>query len=182
MFACIHGSANLPAVAAAFAPEFELTSSDTVVFAADALRRMHGSPQQIAQAISARAGSSVNIALADTVDTAILAARNCPGVSVRPESGAYAGGPFARCRRNDGRDARRAGELGIRTLEQLAELPEVGIAERFGPAGVHLQRLARGAIDRPLRIYRPETEYADRIELEYPVSLLEPLSFSSPAC
>ena len=34
---------------------------------------------------------------------------------------------------------------GIYTLEQLAQLPETGIAERFGAEGVHLQRLARGA-------------------------------------
>jgi len=173
MFACIHGSADLPAIAAAFAPEFELTSNDTVVFAIDALRRMHGSPQQIAQAISARAGGNVNIALADTVDTAILAARNCPGVSIRPN---LARMPVDRLQLSeDMLDVLES--WGIRTLEQLAELPEVGIAERFGPAGVHLQRLARGAIDRPLRIYRPETEYADRIELEYPMSLLEPLLF-----
>jgi len=173
MFACIHGSADLPAIAAAFAPEFELTASDTVVFAIDALRRMVGSPQQIAQAISARAGSNVNIALADTVDTAILAARNCPGISVRPN---LARMPVERLPLSEEMlDVLES--WGIRTFEQLAELPEIGIAERFGDTGVYLQRLARGAVDRPLRIYRPETEYADRIEWEHPVSLLEPLLF-----
>ena len=173
MVVCIHGSGDLTSVAAGFAPEFELTSGDTVVFAVDALRRMYGSAAQIAAAISARAGCGVNVALADTVDTAILAARNCPGVSVRPN---LARMPVERLPINDEMlDVLES--WGIRTLEQLAELPEVGIAERFGARGVHLQRLARGAVDRPLRIYRPETEYADRVELEHPVSLLEPLLF-----
>jgi protein ImuB len=174
MFACVHGSlTDLPALAAAFAPEFEQTSADTVVFAVGALRRMYGSPQQIAQAIASRAGHNVNIAIGDTVDTAILAARNCPGISVRPD---LARMPVDRLMLNDEMlDVLES--WGIRTFEQLAELPETGIAERFGAGGVHLQRLARGAIDRPLRIFRPETEYAQRIELEHPLSLLEPLLF-----
>ena len=66
---------------------------------------------------------------------------------------------------------------GIYTLEQLAQLPETGLAERFGPHGVYLQQLARGAIHRPLKIFQPETTYEDRIELDHPVSLLEPLLF-----
>src|SRR5208282_6892711 len=66
---------------------------------------------------------------------------------------------------------------GIHTLAQLAQLPETGIAERFGPAGVHLQRLARGATERPLKIFKPEITYEDRISLDHPVTLLEPLLF-----
>ena len=66
---------------------------------------------------------------------------------------------------------------GIYTLDQLAQLPQNGIAERFGPHGVYLQQLARGAIHRPLKIFQPETTYEDRIELDHPVSLLEPLLF-----
>ncbi len=66
---------------------------------------------------------------------------------------------------------------GIHTLAQLAQLPETGIAERFGPAGVHLQHLARGATKRPLKIFKPEITYEDRIALDHPVTLLEPLLF-----
>ena len=66
---------------------------------------------------------------------------------------------------------------GIHTLDQLAQLPETGIAERFGPTGVYLQRLAKGAIHRPLRIAQPEITYNDRIDLDHPISLLEPLLF-----
>src|ERR1700730_2926015 len=85
MFACIHGSSDsLPQIAEAFSPSFEQTASDTVVFRIDGLKRLHGSPRQIAQAIAQRAGGETNIAIAETADAAILAARNFPGVTVAP--------------------------------------------------------------------------------------------------
>ena len=87
MFACIHGpSADLPEIAAAFSPAFEQTAPDTVVFRVDGLQRLHGSPRQIAQAIARHAGDEVNIAIAETADAAIIAARNFPGVTVAPRS------------------------------------------------------------------------------------------------
>ena len=39
----------------------------------------------------------------------------------------------------------------------------------FGPSGVSLQRLARGAVDRPLKIFQLEITYRDSIQLEHPV-------------
>lgn len=174
MFACIHGpSAELPQIAEAFAPEFEQTAADTVVFDIDGLTRLFGSPLQIAQAIARRAGSGVNVAIAGTVDTAILAARNCTGVSVAPDLSQLPVGRLP-----------LSGEMfevleswGIHTLGDLAQLPENGIAGRFGAQGIYLRQLARGAVDRPLKIAQPEISYEDRIELDHPVGLLEPLLF-----
>jgi protein ImuB len=40
--------------------------------------------------------------------------------------------------------------LGIRTLGELAALPRAAVSDRFGPPGLHAQRLALGG-DRPLR-------------------------------
>ena len=77
-------SADLPQIAAAFSPSFEQTAPDTIVFRIDGLQRLYGSPHQIAQAIAQRAGDDVNIAIAETADAAILAARNFPGVTVAP--------------------------------------------------------------------------------------------------
>jgi protein ImuB len=174
MFACIHGSAaDLSQIAADFSPWFEQTTPDTVVFSIDPLKRLYGTPHQIGQAIAHRAGGSLHIAIAETADTAILAARNFPGLTVAPQM-------------NDldvvslpiPDDLQETLETwGIHTLDQLAQLPETGLAERFGPAGVYLQRLAKGNIHRPLRIVHPEITYEDRIELDHPVSLLEPLLF-----
>jgi protein ImuB len=173
MFACIHGPVSLVEIAAAFSPSFEQTAPDTVVFRVDGLHRLHGSPRQIAEAIAQRAGDEINIAIAETADAAILAARNFPGVSVAPDLNHLDISALPLTEEM----AQVFESWGIYTLDQLAELPENGLAERFGPHGVYLQQLARGAIHRPLKIFQPETTYEDRIELDHPVSLLEPLLF-----
>jgi protein ImuB len=174
MYACLHGpSADLAQIAAAFSPEFEQTAPDTVVFRVDGLKRLHGSPRQIAQAIAQHSTSDLNIAIAETADAAILAAHNYPGITVAPN---LTGLDIATLPLT-GEMAQVFESWGIYTYEQLAQLPENGLAERFGPAGVYLQQLARGAIHRPLKIFQPETTYEDRIELDHPLSLLEPLLF-----
>ncbi|MBV9768370.1 MAG: hypothetical protein JOZ32_02260 [Bryobacterales bacterium] len=179
IYACIHGpSADLPQIAASFSPAFEQAAPDTIVFRIDGLKRLHGSPRQIAEAIAQRAraeidGAQVNVAIAQTADAAILAARNFPGVTVAP--GLHVLDVAALPLTDE--MAQVLETWGIDTFKQLAQLPQTGIAERFGPEGVYLQRLARGAIHRPLKIFQPETTYEDRIELDHPVCLLEPLLF-----
>src|SRR5205823_4233099 len=85
MFACIHGpGAALSQIAEAFSPSFEQTTPDTVVFRIDGLKRLIGPPDEIARAIADRAGNDVNIAVAETAEAAILAARNFHGVTVAP--------------------------------------------------------------------------------------------------
>ena len=174
MFACIHGpAADLSQIAAAFSPWFEHTAPDTVVFSIDPLKRLFGAPHQIGQAIAQRSGSRVHIAIAETADAAILAAHNFPGLTVAPNLGdlEVATLPLP------GGFQDTFETWGIHTLSQLAQLPETGLAERFGPTGVYLQRLAKGALQRPLRIAQLEITYDDRIELDHPISLLEPLLF-----
>lgn len=174
MFICIHSHrADLSQIAEAFTPFFEQTNPGTIVFRIDGLRRLYGTHEKLAQAIADKTGDSANIAIAETADAAILAARNFPGISIAPN-----------LEQLDISSLPMEEEMweileswGIHTLAQLAALPETGIAERFGPQGVTLQRLARGAIARPLKIFKPEVTYEDRIQLDHPVSLLEPLLF-----
>ncbi|HXM36640.1 MAG TPA: hypothetical protein VN920_15705, partial [Pyrinomonadaceae bacterium] len=66
---------------------------------------------------------------------------------------------------------------GVRTLREFAALPLAGVSERLGQEGVKLQQLAGGKIDRHLKLKQPAPVFADSIELEYPLSELEPLSF-----
>ncbi len=174
MFACIHGpAAGLLQIASDFSPWFEQTAPDTVVFCIDPLKRLYGTPHQIGQAITQRAGDRVHIAIAGTPDAAILAARNFPGLTIVPDLGDLQVTTIPLPE-----DLSETLETwGIHTLDQLAQLPETGISERFGPTGVYLQRLAKGATHRSLRIAQPEITYEDRIELDHPVSLLEPLLF-----
>lgn len=174
MFACLHGAGfDLPEIAAAFTPSFEQTAPDTVVFSIDGLKRLHGTPQQIAEAIAKRANHRANVAIAETADAATLAARNLPGVSVFPALDQLSVDTLP----IDEEMLETLDTWGIYTLAQLAALPENGMAERFGENGVFLQRLAKGVTHRPLQIYQPDITYEDRIELDHPVSLLEPLLF-----
>lgn len=174
MFACVHAPhADLSEIAEAFSPSFEQTAPGTIVFKIDNLRRLYSTHHQIAQAIAKKAGAGANVAIAETADAAILAAHNFAGISISPN--------LQQLNISTLPMEQEMWEVleswGIHTLAQLAALPETGIAERFGPAGVHLQRLARGATERPLKIFKPEITYQDRISLDHPVTLLEPLLF-----
>ncbi len=66
---------------------------------------------------------------------------------------------------------------GVRNLRALAALPEVALAERLGPEGLRLQKLARGQTRRPLVVTEPPLVFEEAAELEYPVEMLEPLAF-----
>jgi protein ImuB len=182
MFACIHSPSpdlaiNLPSIAEAFTPWFEQTAPDTIVFPVDGLKRLYGAPHEIAQAIAQHSNGRANIAIAKTAEAAILAARNFPGVTIHPDLDHLdiSTLPLPHDLPNDLPEILET--WGIHTLDQLAALPETGLAERFGPQGVYLQRLAKGAIHRPLRVFQPPTIYQDRIALDHPVELLEPLLF-----
>jgi len=193
MYACLHTPAahahgdELLQLALKFSPLIEQTSKDTAVFSIDALRKLIGSPHQIASEIC-RIGYErkieANLAIASNPDTAILIARNMAGVNLVPpgeELFHLASIPLTRLFLHDVPVSPEMIEAinrwGLKTCEHLAALPERDIAERIGPSGVYLRNLACGTIDRPLRIVKPQTKYEESIELEHPIHLLEPLLF-----
>lgn len=182
MFACLHASGNLPLLlecAQAFSPHVEETSPDTVALDIGGLNHLFGTLREIAEALARRNGVGASVAIAANPDAAIHAARGIPGIAIIPpgsEAAVLAPLPLNLL----GGSPDTAGILdrwGIRTFGELAALPELGIAARLGPEGIHLQKLARGESDRPLR--PPETPicFEEEFDLEHPVELLEPLSF-----
>ncbi len=183
MYACIYAveGKKLAELAGEFSPLIEVTSPDTVVLSVDGQERRIGGPREIAAAIARRAaelGIHASIAIAANPDAAIRAARQGAGVTII-----------------DGREADVLGDLnvshlpltaemhdtlsrwGIHTFAEFAALPPLGIVERFGVEGLHLQDIARGATARPLTLQPPPVSYEEREELEYPLDLLEPLLF-----
>src|SRR5207302_4493178 len=66
---------------------------------------------------------------------------------------------------------------GIRNLHALAALPGVALSERLGQEGLRLQQLARGAASRTLVPVEAPLVFEEAIELEHPITLLEPLAF-----
>ena len=66
---------------------------------------------------------------------------------------------------------------GLERFADLQKLPARGLAERLGPEGPRLHRLARGEDDSPL-VPRPAPQsFEMKLELDWPVDGLEPLSF-----
>jgi protein ImuB len=68
---------------------------------------------------------------------------------------------------------------GIRTLGQLAGLPQKALIARVGEIGRRLQSLSRGDCDHLLTPVEPAADavLSESTELEHPVDLLEPLLF-----
>ena len=120
-----------------------------------------------------------NVAIAANPDAAVCAARGFTGAHVVPfgDEAKYLGSLPLALLSPDPETFETLDRWGIRTFHDLAALPEVGIAERLGPGGVRLRKLAAGALERPLRPYEDPLQFREEMELEYPVSLLEPLLF-----
>ena len=192
MYACLYqvngcSAAELRALGLEFSPAVEQTREDTVVFSIDPLRKLIGSPHQIVSEIC-RSGYErslkANLAVASNPDTAILLARHIAGVTlVTPGEERFKLGPipvaslFAHDVPRDPKLLETLHRWGVKTCEELAALPDGGVAERLGAVGVHLRHLASGTVDRPLRVAAPETSYQEEMQLEYPLDLLEPLLF-----
>lgn len=176
--------------AQSFSPDVEDTAPGTALLNLNGLEPLFGPPEAIARNLAQRAAQmelEANVAIASNPDAALLAAHGFPGVTLIPE----------------GREAERLGELpvdvllesfssdtgeaarwleifdrwGIRNLRALAGLPEIPLTERLGQAGLRLQKFARGAANRHLRVYESAAVFEEEIELEYPIVLLEPLAF-----
>ncbi len=172
--------------AQSFSPRVEDAAPDTMVLDLLGMELLFGSSPKIARDLARRAldfGLTANVAVAANPDTAVLAARGFRGVTVIPE----------------GNESERMGNLpvellfsepqaaeplwetlhrwGIRNLRDLATLPDVPLSERLGQRGVYLQKLARGETSRTLVPVDPPLVFEEAIELEYPLTLLEPLAF-----
>lgn len=182
MFAALHAPGNpelLLECARYFSPRIEKTSADTVLLDIAGLDHLFGSPRQIAEALTNRAGIPLNVAVAADPDAAVYAARGIGGITViSPGKEAALLAPLPLNLLPGSPDVAEALHAwGIRTFGQLAKLPPLGIAARLGEEGVHLQRLARGEAGRQFRDLLDPVTFEENQELDYPVELLEPLSF-----
>ena len=71
--------------------------------------------------------------------------------------------------------------LGIRTLGDLAELPEASVVARFGVEGILAHRLARG-VDQPVAaLAAPPLELAETAELDPPAQRVDVAAFAARA-
>jgi len=178
--------------AQSFSPVVEDTARDTVLLDLAGMESLFGSLTKISHAIFDRAqelGLKVHVATASNPDAALLAARGFSTVTVIPSGkeaeklGTLAVNVFF-ADRLEGDQKEETGRLletldrwGIRTLRALAALPEIALSERLGQQGLNLQKLARGTASRTLVPVEAPLVFEEAIELEHPITLLEPLAF-----
>jgi protein ImuB len=182
MFACLHGTGNLTALAFEFSPTVEHSAPDTVTFDVSGLDRLFGLPQDVASAIARRTketGVEANLALAANPDAAICAAHGFRGTHILPQGdeAKYLGSLPLMVLAPSPELQETLERWGIRRFQELAALPALGIAERLGPEGLRLRQLARGEIERKLVPIEEPLLFIDELELDYPLELLEPLMF-----
>ena len=187
MYGCLHSPGPLPSeealldLAREFTPRVEGLGG-TVLLDLHGLGRVWDSPELLGQGLldSGRArGLDLQAALAWTRMAALLAARGCTGLTLVPagrEPDVLA--PLSLdllSLEPERRDLFH--RWGLLTLGDLAALPAVGLAERLGPDGPRLRRMARGEDDVPLAATPRPQPFECTLELEWPVDGLEPLSF-----
>ena len=202
MFACIYSAElepdlSLTDFAYAFSPVVEETKPGTVVIDVDGCDLLFGSAYQLAQEVARRAKRSsadgglnilVSVAIAANPDAAIHAATRLPGITfVSPGEELTCLGEFPITHLDScliGVEEKDAAEIletlrlwGVRTFGEFAALPVTGVSERLGQNGVRLQQLAAGKTERHLKVKQPAPVFANSLELEHPLSELEPLSF-----
>jgi protein ImuB len=119
------------------------------------------------------------VALAVTRTTAIALSRARPGLSIVPAGGEAAAMAPLPLELLDLAPDRLAlfHRWGLRRIGDLQALPPIGLSERLGPEGPHLVRLARGLDTAPLVPTLPPESFQARLELDWAVDGLEPLSF-----
>jgi len=205
MFICIHGqqlqaevfgASYLAEFAYTFSPLVEETTPNTVVIDVEGCALRFGSHYELATEISKQAklkepaglSCKVNVALAANPDAAIHAAKFCRGVTFTTP------GEELTCLGNlplkalqyslAGVREPQAVEIletlrlwGVHTFKEFAELPVAGVSERLGQEGLKLRELASGKTSRHLKLRQAAPEFNNAIELEYPITDLEPLAF-----
>ncbi|ACZ30471.1 hypothetical protein Xcel_1440 [Xylanimonas cellulosilytica DSM 15894] len=169
----------------------EVARPGLLLLPADGAARYHGTEAALAQALVeavAGAGFEPQVGVADGILAAVLAARED---AVVPPGGSRA---FLAPRRAadllhavtdpGSLAAVRAAvdlwwRLGVRTLGDLAALPEVAVLGRFGDLGAWAQRLARGEDLRPPARRRPEEDLAVGADLDPPALRVDVAAFAA---
>jgi protein ImuB len=174
--ACLLDCAN------AFSPNVESACSSTVILDLTGTERLFGTLESTAKQLAVKAcehGFQARVAVASNPDTALYAARGLSPITVIPVGKeAHYLAPFHVSLLPIAPEMLETlNGWGIYTFQSLAALPEIPLTERFGQAGLYLQKLARGEVKRALVLAAPDTKFVESYEFDDPVETLESLAF-----
>jgi protein ImuB len=196
-------TATLIAVAQEFSPRYERHRDDLVTIDVSGLTRLLGPARTIGEEMrreAAARGVRAHVAIAGTCMAARLLAVARPGLTiVAPGDEAAALAPLAigileRVIDTVGAEVKTPTEVGVKgptkvgpyavlqrwglkTLGELAALPSADLVARLGRPARVWQAMARGEDLWPLVPMLEEERFEASLDLEWPISDLEPLSF-----
>lgn len=168
-------------VALGVAPRVENVGAGVVCLDLEGLSRLHPDERRVAEDLAARAeeaGLVASAAIASTRTAARLATAVNSLIVIPPgrEADVLSGLPLALLTASDDLVSVLT-RWGIRTLGELAALPNAALTERLGVEGRRLQRRARGEDLDPLVPYQPPAVVEETMDLEWPIDNLEALGF-----
>lgn len=170
----------------------EVARPGLLLLPAGGASRYHGSEHVLAghlvDAVAEQTGHEAQVGMADGVGAAVLAARG--GRLVPPGTAAAFLAPLGIGElvhvATEDRLAVQVSELadlltrlGLRTLGDLARLPQTDVLARFGRLGVWAHQVASGQDDRPTAVRRVEADVAVEAELDPPVERVEAAAFAA---
>ena len=138
----------------------------------------HGSASQLAHGAE-KLGLPAHVGVSANRFVAIAAARTQPGVThIFPgqEAGFLSVLPVDTLPL-DPREQEVFARWGLRTVGDLARLPEDSLVARFGTRGGQLSQLARGQQDAVMRPFEPPPALEEKSDLDWQIIELEPLAF-----
>lgn len=180
----------LEAVARACSPRVEPHGDDVAVCDATGLTRVIGMPAVIAEEMRRMAWErevGVRVAIAGSKTAAWLLAHARPDTTIVPageEARRLERLPLSVLRSLPELSGQRTADTlaiferwGLATLGDLARLPRADVLTRTGRVGQRLHQAACGEDEAPLVPAGETPRFVERMELEWPVDGLEPLSF-----
>jgi protein ImuB len=168
-------------LALSLSPRVEDGGAGRVCLDLEGLNGLHPDERRLAEDLAERAkgiGLAASVAIASTRTAAWVAALTTP-LTVVPrghEAAFLAAFPVDVLHPPEG-IASVLARWGIRTLGELASLPDAALIERLGEDGRRLQRRAQGEDLDPFIPYRPPSVVEEGADLDWPIETVDALAF-----
>jgi len=177
---------SLLEISEALSPRVEDAGQGVVYLDAAGLERHWPQERELGVALiraAERAGLSVRVGIAGSKLAARVAAEQAESPTLVPagdEARFLSPLPLSRLLA-EARILERLESWGIQSIGQFADLPKNEITSRFGDVGQRLHRQARGLDSHPLVPHSPPVTFDEGMDLEWPLTSLEPFLFVARA-